>query len=203
MAPWSSQACLTQACLAGAARVAIFARVQIALLRGVNLGGRRAVAMAALRNLLTGLGCADVRTLLQSGNVVFSGGQGSGAALERWLEAALLSELGLTTDVMVRSSHEWRRLIAANPFPDEAKRDPARFLVVCLKGKPTTRAINTLRAAITGPERLEAVGRELYVVYPAGQGQSRLTVALMDAKLGIRGTGRNWNTVLKLGALVA
>lgn len=177
--------------------------MQIALLRGINLGGRKALAMGALREMLSGLGCDNVRTLLQSGNVVFSGGQGSGAALERWLEAALLSELGFTTDVMVRSPREWRALIAANPFPDEARRDPARFLLVCLKGKPTMRAVDGLRSAITGPERVEAVGRELYVVYPSGMGQSRLTVALMDAKLGVRGTGRNWNTVLKLGALVA
>jgi uncharacterized protein (DUF1697 family) len=177
--------------------------VPIALLRGVNLAGRKAVAMAALRELLIGLGCADVRTLLQSGNVVFSGGKGSGAAMERWLEGALLAELGLTTDVMIRTPREWHALIAANPFPDEATRDPAHLLVVCLKGKPTGRAVDTLRSAITGPERVQAVGRELYAVYPAGIGRSRLTSALIDAKLGVRGTGRNWNTVLKLGALVS
>jgi uncharacterized protein (DUF1697 family) len=174
----------------------------IALLRGVNVGGRKAVKMAALRQCLTELGCTDVQTLLQSGNVVFGGGRRTGSALERWLEDAVAAQLGLQTDICVRSAAEWDALISVNPFPDEAKRDPARLLAVCLKSTPAPRAVDALRAAISGPERLEGVGRELYIVYPAGIGQSRLTTALIDSKLGVRGTARNWNTVVKLGALV-
>ncbi len=175
----------------------------IALLRGVNLGGHKAVKMAALRQCLTELGCAEVQTLLQSGNVVFGGERRAGSALERWLEEAVATQLGVRTDICVRSATEWTALIAANPFPDEAKRDPAHLLAVCLKTSPVPGAVNALRSAITGPERVEGGGREVYIVYPAGVGQSRLTPALIDSKLGVRGTARNWNTVLKLGALAS
>ena len=71
-----------------------------------------------------------------------------------------------------------------------------------LKKAPTAKAVATLRAAITGPEMIEAVGRHAYIVYPAGIGRSRLTSNLIDSKLDTRGTGRNWNTVLKLAELV-
>jgi uncharacterized protein (DUF1697 family) len=90
----------------------------------------------------------------------------------------------------------------ANPFPEEAKRDPGRLIAMCLKGKPALDAVDALRSAISGPERVQVIGRELYIVYPDGMGQSRLTTALIDRTLGVRGTARNWNTVLKLGALV-
>ncbi len=175
----------------------------IALLRGVNLGGHKAVKMAALRECLTELGCVDVQTLLQSGNVVFGGGHRTGSALERWLEDAVAAQLGVRTGICVRSAREWKALIAANPFPEEAKRDPAHLVAVCLKTSPAAGAVDALRSAIIGPERVEGVGRDLYIVYPAGIGQSRLTPALIDSKLGVRGTARNWNTVLKVGALAS
>ena len=175
--------------------------LRIALLRGVNLGGHKAVKMAALRECLIGLGCDEVQTLLQSGNVVFRGGRGSGPALERWLEGEVETQLGVRTDIFVRTPEEWEALIEANPFPAEAKHDPARLIAMCFKTRPTSSAVDSLRSAIAGPERIHAVGRELYIVYSNGQGQSRLTTGLIDSKLGIRGTARNWNTVLKLRAL--
>jgi uncharacterized protein (DUF1697 family) len=183
--------------------IALFPDVHIALFRAVNLAGSRTLGMAALRAMLADLGCTDVKTVLQSGNVVFGCGRGTGVALERWLETATLTQFGLRTDVFVRTPEEWQKLIGANPFPDEAKKDPAHLLLMCLKAKPRAKAIAALRAAITGPERVCAIGRELYVVYPAGIGRSRLTAALIDAKLETRGTARNWNTVLKLGAMTA
>jgi uncharacterized protein (DUF1697 family) len=175
--------------------------LHIALLRGVNLGGHKAVKMAGLRECLTDLGCSDVQTVLQSGNVVFRSDRRSGAALEQWLEEAVAAHLGVRTDIIARSPDEWQSLIAANPFREEAKRDPAHLVAMCFKAKPTASSIDALRSAISGPERLHAAGRELYIVYPNGQGQSRLTTAIIDTRLGQRGTARNWNTVLKLYAL--
>jgi uncharacterized protein (DUF1697 family) len=176
--------------------------VHIALLRGVNVGGRW-VKMDALRGLLSELGCTDVRSLLQSGNLVFNGGRRTGASLERWLEDGASSRLGLNTEFHVRTAAEWRALIAANPFPNEAKADPARLVAMCFKEPPKPAALAALRSAIIGPERLKAVGRELYIVYPLGMGTSRLTTTLIDSKLGSRGTARNWNTVRKLGELLS
>src|SRR6266581_983263 len=174
--------------------------IHIALLRGINVGGHKRVAMSDLRDLLTQLGFMDARSLLQSGNLVFRSNARTGVNLERLLEAE--KRLGLRTDFLVRSAEEWKAVVARNPFPDEAERDPAHLLVVFLKDAPDGKNVEALQAAITGPEIVRAVGRQAYIVYPSGIGRSRLTSTLIEKKLATRGTGRNWNTVLKLGALV-
>ena len=173
---------------------------QIALLRAVNVGGSH-VAMADLRGMFEALGFAHVRTVLQTGNVLFEGGSRTGAALESFLEAETRKRLNLGSDYLVRSTAEWIDLVAANPFPDEARRDPSHLVVMPLKTAPGKREVATLEAAIEGREVLRAKGRVLYVVYPDGIGRSKLTVSLIEKKLNTRGTCRNWNTTLKLLAM--
>lgn len=173
----------------------------IALLRAVNLGPHNKVAMADLREMLAGLGMEDPRTLLQSGNLVFRSDASETAELERLLEAEAKARLGLDTDVFVRTADRWRAVIDANPFPDEAESDPAHLLVFALKEAPDQAAVAALQEAIRGREEARAEGRHAYVVYPDGIGRSRLTNAIIEKHLGTRGTGRNWNTVLKLQAL--
>ena len=173
----------------------------VALLRAVNVGGRKPVAMPELRRVLEELGFEGPRTLLQSGNLVFRGQVRSGAGLETLIEAELRKRLGLETDVFVRTAKEWSEIVARNPYRAEAARDPAHLLVLCLKDAPDRERVDALCAAITGPELVEANGRQLYAVYPDGIGDSRLTVALIEKHLGTRATGRNWNTVVKLAAL--
>jgi len=172
-----------------------------ALLRGINLAGKRMVAMSDLRDWLTDLGCENPRSLLQSGNLVFRCDARPRASLEQWLEREAGARLHLHTDVFVRTAAELSAIVARNPFPDEATRDPAHLVVMFLKAVPATPGVDSLRAAIRGREVVHADGRHLYAVYPDGIGRSRLTNAIMDAKLGTRGTGRNWNTILKLAAL--
>ncbi len=173
----------------------------VALLRAVNVGGRRSVAMRALRDAASSAGFSDVRTVLQSGNLVFDAA-GPSAAIEQALEGAIPSHVGLEVDCFVRSDREWEALVRGNPFPAEARTDPGRLVVMCVKAAPDANAVRTLSAAITGPERLRAIGRQLYIVYPDGIGRSRLTGALIERVLGTRGTARNWNTVLKVAAMV-
>lgn len=175
--------------------------VQIALLRAINVGGHKQVAMADLRDFLTQLGFGDARSLLQSGNLVFRSNTRSGAALERTLETEAAKRLGLETDFFVRSAAEWQTIVARNPFPEEAERDPGHLVAMILKGAPAAHEVKALQDAIPGRERVRADGRVAYVVYPDGIGRSRLTTALVEKKLGTRSTGRNWNTVLKLAAL--
>jgi uncharacterized protein (DUF1697 family) len=173
----------------------------IALLRGINVGGHKPVAMADLRDLLTELGFVKARSLLQSGNLVFRSDRRTGANLEGLLEAETEKRLGHRTDFLVRSAEEWDGVITHNPFGDEAERDPAHLLVMFLKDAPDLKAVEALQTAIIGPEIVRAEGRHAYIVYPAGIGRSRLTNSLIERKLGTRGTGRNWNTVVKLAAL--
>jgi uncharacterized protein (DUF1697 family) len=157
--------------------------------------------MADLRDLLTRLGFRDVRSLLQTGNLVFQSDASAGARLERLLEVEAKKRLRLETDFFVRSGQEWRTVIKRNPFPRAAQSDPAHLVVMFLKDAPDAKSVKALQAAITGSEVVRAVGTQLYAVYPDGIGRSRLTNAIIERKLGTRGTGRNWNTVLKLGAL--
>ena len=173
----------------------------VALLRGINVGGHKPVAMADLHHLLTQLGLADARSLLQSGNLVFGANGRTAARLERLLEAEAAKRLGLQTDFFVRSAKEWKSVVANNPFSKEAARDPGHLVVMALKDAPKDTDVKALQAAITGREVVRAGGKHLYIVYPDGIGRSRLTNAVIDKLLGTRGTGRNWNTVLKLASL--
>jgi uncharacterized protein (DUF1697 family) len=142
-----------------------------------------------------------VQSLLQSGNLVFRSHARATTQLERSLEDAAAKRLGLETDFFVRTADEWNAIIDGNPFPEQAQRDPSHLLVVFLKEAPNRADVTALQRAITGREVVRARGRHAYIVYPDGIGRSRLTSALIEEKLGTRGTGRNWNTVLKLGAL--
>jgi len=173
----------------------------VALLRAVNLAGYNKVGMADLKALLIGLGFDDAQTLLQSGNIVFSGGTRTTTSLEQTLERAAAKQLGLETDFIVRTAKEWQAIIDANPFPREAKDDPSHLLAVILKDEVSAANVTALQKAIVGREVVRAKGRCLYVVFPDGIGRSKLTTAMTEKKLGTRGTARNWNTVLKLRAL--
>jgi uncharacterized protein (DUF1697 family) len=173
--------------------------IQNALLRAVNVGGR-SVPMADLRACAAELGLKDVRSILQSGNLVFESPELAGGALEAALEAAVQARFGLAADVIVRSAAEWTALIAANPFPEAARDDPSHLVVMPMKTAPAKAGVEAVTAAIVGREMAQAHGHELYIVYPDGIGTSKLTNALIERKAGVRGTARNWNTVLKIGA---
>lgn len=176
---------------------------RIALLRAVNVAGHQKIAMADLRGLLEDLGFGDVRSVLQSGNLIFSSQSSSTVALERQLEAEAEKRLGLGTDFIVRSDKQWSRVIADNPFPAEAEQSPSRLLVQFLKKNPVAGGVEALQEAIRGPEIVRLVGKQLYVFFPDGVGESKLTTKLIERKIGSVGTGRNWNTVLKIGLLAS
>jgi len=173
---------------------------RIALLRGVNLGKARRVAMVDVRAVFESLGWGGVRSHGQSGNLVFEASAESAAELEAVAERALLARLGLTTEVVVRSAADWQAMMAANPFADEARADPAHLVVMVLKAAPRPDA-EAAMAAVPGRERARVVGREAFIVYPDGIAGVRLIGAMLDKALGARGTGRNWNTVARLAAL--
>jgi uncharacterized protein (DUF1697 family) len=177
--------------------------IYIALLRGINVGGQKMVAMTDLRDLLTRLGFTNARSLLQSGNLLFQSKTRTSESLELLLESETEKRLGVQSFFFVRTTDEWRDIVARNPFREEAKRDPAHLVVMLLKGSAEAKDVKALQAANTGPEIIRADARRLYIVYPEGMGRSRLTNALIERKLGTRGTARNWNTVLKLDALSA
>lgn len=172
---------------------------QVALLRGINLASRRRVDMAALRDLLTGLAYDDVRTYLQSGNVVLTSGA-KGARLERRLEREIAANLGLETQVFVRTRDELADVIERDPLGDVAD-NPSRYLVSFLSAKPAAKVARELAAVDVAPEQFVISGREIYAWHPGGLQRSHLSKLLSEQRLGVAATARNWNTVTKLLAL--
>jgi uncharacterized protein (DUF1697 family) len=167
---------------------------QAALLRGVNLGGRK-VIMSALREVCEAAGCSEVETLIASGNLVLKS-RLKGEKLERKLEAAILEGLGLKTDVFVREAAELEAIVAGNPFKAFARTSPNYVVVDFMRAPASGAELEAMRkTALTGEEWRQGRGC-LYIKFPKGQGASKL-------KLPKLGTNRNWNTVTKLAAMAA
>jgi uncharacterized protein (DUF1697 family) len=177
--------------------------VYVGLLRAVNMAGARPIGMEALRGLLEEEGLENVQTLLNSGNAVFRSRATSPSELEERLERALARGTGVSTEFFVRTASEWRAILDHNPFLREADVDPGHLLLAALKRAPGEKDWAALVAAIQGREKVRGSGRHAYLVYPDGVGRSKLTVALIERKLGTRSTSRNWNTVRKLDQLAS
>ncbi|MDR7117035.1 DUF1697 domain-containing protein [Caulobacter sp. BE254] len=173
----------------------------IALLRGVNVGGRK-VLKDDLLGLAKDLGFDDAKTLLASGNLVLWGKAEADARLEKRLEDGLEKRMGLRTEFFVRTPAELKAIIDANPYPDEVRSHPNHLLVHFMKASLPEGDEATLRAAITGPETFKVGTRELYIDYPDDVGHSMLDRDWKKTKRAPLGTARNWNTVLKLAAMV-
>jgi len=175
----------------------------IALLRGINVGGHKKVDMGDLRKLVARMGLEDPQTLLQSGNLVFRSKARSTGKLEQLLEIEVEKHVSVETLIFVRTAQEWQSLVALNPFPEEAERDPGHLAVMFFKEAPDPAAVKALQKRITGREIIRTAGRQGYVTYPDGFGRSRLTLPAIESGLKTKGTGRNWNTVMKLAAVTA
>lgn len=172
------------------------------MLRGVNLGGRTLLSQD-LKRTCEALGYGQVRTLLASGNVVFEG-DGTAATIAQGLEGAL-AEQGLVTDVLLRDRAELESVIAACPFPDAALDHPSHLLVTFHREAFPKEALDRLAAVHSGPERLHAIDRELFIDFRGREAMraSTLVSAMRKAKFPMIATARNWNTVAKLFAALA
>ncbi len=171
-----------------------------ALLRAVNVGGRQ-LRMEDLRGIAAGLGYASPATLLASGNLVF-GTADARIAIAPRLQAAILAKLGLATDVLIRDATELEAVMAANPFAGQAREEPSRLMAMFLDGAPQD-DLDSLSESCAAGEELRLGPGCLYIWYPRGAGTSKLSNALIERRLKVRGTARNWNTVGKLAALLA
>jgi uncharacterized protein (DUF1697 family) len=170
----------------------------VALLRGINVGKARQIGMPRLAELLTDRGHANVRTHLRSGNVVLDSSLGE-AELVADLETAIEKEFGWAVPVVVRTGAELAAVIAGDPFATLAT-DPARYLVTFLPEPPARELVDALPPVEGGGEYLVR-GRELYLWLPDGISRTPLGAWKWDTLLGVAGTGRNWNTVTRLGEL--
>ena len=172
--------------------------VHISLLRAINVGGHNKIKMDELRELYGTLGLRDVQTYIQSGNVVFQGRARDPARLRRKIQDALARKSGIRTDVALRTTAEWRAAMDANPFIRRPGTDLARILVVFLAGEPAPEARRALAQFRATPEELRLIGREIHLYCPNGFGKLSFSWNALDRILKVPGTGRNWNTVVKL-----
>lgn len=172
---------------------------RIILFRGMNTGGVRA-PVGEQRAMAEAMGLKNPRTLQASGNLVVESGKAA-AALEGDIEAAMDRTFGLKVAAMVRTPEQWARLIAANPFSAEARTHPARVLAMVMKDGIREGALEACRALAEDGEAVQAVDGVLYFWFPNGQGESAIFRKATPRMLGM-GTGRNWNTVLKLADMV-
>lgn len=173
----------------------------VALLRGLNVGGKNRLDMKALAAAFEAAGAADVRTYIQSGNVVFRApaakvARVGAAAIER-----LRAEHGLAVPVVLRSAAELSAAVAANPFRASGEADAKAWHVVFLQARPSAAAAAAVDPRRSPGDELRLVGRELFLRCPAGYGQSKFTPAYLDRVLETVVTVRNWATTVALAAL--
>jgi uncharacterized protein (DUF1697 family) len=169
---------------------------KILLLRGINVGPRKRIAMPELRTVLTEAGFDDVRSYVQSGNVVLSS-RASAATVGAEAERLISERFGFDVDVIVRTAAELAEVVARNPLGEVAT-DPKRYQVGFLEAEPESSVVARVAELAANGERLEAVGREVYSWHPAGAARSKLWAKLAANGLGVCGTSRNWTTVTTL-----
>lgn len=150
--------------------------------------------MATLRDLCTQAGLGNVRSYVNSGNLVFTA-NGKAEAQEKRIEAAIEAHYGFAVDVMVRSAKDWSGYVRGNPFPELSEQYPARVMLLVPKQPLVSDAVAILREKAVGEERVERVGEVLWIYFGQGAGRSKLAVT-SPGRVAV--TARNWRTVLKL-----
>ena len=168
----------------------------VVLLRGINLGSRNRISMPELREALEEAGYDDVRTYLQSGNVVLTS-RGAAKSVARDCERLIADRFGLEIAVVVRTRSELAKVVERNPLGRVAK-DPKRYQVSFLESKPAAKIVRELEELATADERVVSIGREIYAWHPDGVARSKLWAKLAGKGLGVTATARNWTTVTKL-----
>jgi uncharacterized protein (DUF1697 family) len=172
----------------------------LALLRGINVTGKNVLPMKDLAGIFSDAGCSNVRTYIQSGNVIFET-PGEAAKIAQVVTAKIEKRFGLRIPIIIRTSEQLLATIRANPFL-KAGVDEKWLHVYFLAHSPNTAAITALDPTRSAPDAFHVRGQEIYLHLPNGMGRSKLTNAYFDSKLSTTCTARNWATVLKLSEMM-
>jgi uncharacterized protein (DUF1697 family) len=175
--------------------------VLISMLRGVNLGPHNRIKMDALRALYESLKFENPRTYVQSGNVIFRTKEKNSAALAKKIQNAIERTFKCSPEVILRTTDELRKAIAASPFASRHNLEPGKILVTFLATEAGPEARTTLLGFKSYPEEIHLKGRELYIYFPDGAGKSKLPWSKVEKLLQTTGTARNWNSVTNMLAI--
>ena len=168
-----------------------------AFLRGINVSGQKLIKMELLKEMMAMPGVKNVVTYIQSGNIAFDAKEADNEQLALKIEKKLHKDLGYHVPVVVRSIEELNEVIAANPFNKQEDGDKRKLYVNFLDKAPEQGAHTLLLPYATADEELAIVNKELYLLLP-GAGNTKLNLSLIEKKLGVTATARNWNTVNKM-----
>jgi uncharacterized protein (DUF1697 family) len=169
--------------------------VHVALLRGINIGPHKRMKMETLRASCEALGFKNVKTYIQSGNIVCQAGKLSSDAAARKIEAQIEKNFGFSADVIARTGDEMKNIVMGNPMLKEPGLDTSKLHVVFFSEAPTAEAIKKLEAIVKTPDKVRHKGKEIYFYFPNGVSGSSIWKHSLDRVLGISGTMRNWKTV--------
>jgi uncharacterized protein (DUF1697 family) len=170
--------------------------IHIALLRGINVGRNKRIAMGRLRELMADLGYAEAKTHLQSGNVVFDGPRGADT-VARAISKRIADDVGLDVKVVVRTRAELAKVVAADPLRDVVE-DPTRYFVTFFSGPLPPAEVKAVKQGVLAPDRVEVRRREMYMWLPNGVAGRSFDQAAWEERIKVVATSRNWRTVTKL-----
>lgn len=167
------------------------------MLRGINVSGQKIIRMERLRAAFEELGFAQVKTYVQSGNVIFETDKPA-ASLAATIEKKILAEFGFEVPVLTKSAKELADIVKRNPFVKDPDIDPTKLHVTFLSDNPPRNALELLQPLAAGAEQVRLVSRAVYLFCPNGYGNTKLTNTAIEKKLSCRATTRNWTTTNKL-----
>jgi len=169
----------------------------VALLRGINVGGRNRLPMGDLKRMFKDAGCLSVRTYIQSGNVIFVSTPSGSQMARETIAAAVFEAMGTRIPIILRSIHELTQVVGQNPFLSESQ-DSRTLHVGFLADRPSSRLVSRLDPNRSPPDEFAVQGSEIYLHLPNGVARTRFTTAYLERALATEGTFRNWRTVVSL-----
>lgn len=173
--------------------------IYIALFRGINVGGKNAISMKALIEILEARGYTDIKTYIQSGNVLFRGAHSKIENFSREVGKSIKSSYGFEPDIMIIGIEEFKKAIYANPFPTDHPKYLHLYFLAEIPKQPNFEGLNRIKSE---SERFQLIGKVFYLYAPDGIGRSKLAAGV-ERLIGVRATARNWNTVTVLLEMVS
>lgn len=164
----------------------------VSMLRGINVGGKRRVKMDDLKEFYASMGCLNVQTYVQSGNVIFQHRDSNGSKLAGKIEHSLNEHFGLDIAVLIRTKEELKKLIEKNPFADK---DESKLHVIFLSSKPQKISTNQIDRYVAAEEAYSISDKEVYLFCPNGYGRTKLSNNFFEKTMKVTATTRNWRSV--------